>query len=231
MTSSTNPKRLILFDVDGTLLKSKSMSRQAFKEAYKELHDIDLDINDWPHDGKTDMKIHYDIMEKHKMPIDHHTALELAKKMDEICLTKDFEGTILLPGVKELLEALKKDKDIHTSIVTGGTEGMATCKLRYTDIEKYFEFKGFGHTSTVRSDIVNNTIKLFEDKYGPISKNNIFIIGDTVHDIKAARGAGVKVIAVANGCGNREDLEKEHPDFIFNDLTDIKNILKVINNG
>ncbi len=143
----------------------------------------------------------------------------------------DLSEAILIDGVKEILMAMSKHDEIIIGLVTGNLENIAYAKLRHFNIREYFLLGGFGHISDVRSELILHVIEDAEEKFGKITKENIFIIGDTPRDINAAKDAGVKVIAVATGRISLEELENCNPDYAFANLKDVDKVLEVIQHG
>ena len=224
-------KKLVLFDVDYTLLNSTAAHWIAYKMAFRKVYSVELP-QDFPHwDGYTDLQIIYAFMKEYRLGRDELKAREIIRVMVEEFMKQDLSKSYLLSGVEELLSELKKDNDVIIGLVTGNIEDIAYAKLKHLRIEEYFVLGGFGETSDVRADLVYDAIRKAEKDYGKIDKRNIFIVGDTHNDIKAARDAGVKVIAVATGYADIKELKKHDPDYLFNDLTDTKKVIDVIQNG
>jgi phosphoglycolate phosphatase-like HAD superfamily hydrolase len=142
----------------------------------------------------------------------------------------NLDHSTLVEGIPELLAALKPRKDIILGLVTGNIEEIAYTKLRHFNIDDYFVLGGFGNLSPVRADLVEAAIKQAE-KDNEIQKGNVFIIGDTIHDITAAKKSGVKVIATATGAYTYEQLEEKKPDYLLRDLKDTERIMDMIDNG
>jgi len=224
-------KTLVLFDVDHTLLSSSSAHWMAYKMAFKKVYDIELpqDFPSWQ--GYTDLQIIYSFMKEYELGRDELKAQEIIRVMVEEFMRQDLSKSYLLSGVEELLSELKKDDDIIIGLVTGNVEDIAYAKLKHLRIEEYFVLGGFGGISDVRADLVHDAIRKAEHNYGKIDKRNIFIVGDTHNDIKAARDASVRVIAVATGHVSIDELKRHNPDYLFNNLTDTKKIIDVIKNG
>jgi phosphoglycolate phosphatase-like HAD superfamily hydrolase len=143
---------------------------------------------------------------------------------------EDLSCACLMPGVPKILEKVK-DTDAIIGLVTGNLEEIAYTKLRHFKIHEFFILGGFGHISPIRSDLVEYAIKKAEEKFGKIKKSNVFIIGDTPHDIKAAKDAGVKVIATATGSYSYKEIKEKNPDYIFKNLEDTEKVIEVIQHG
>lgn len=226
MHSNTKKFKLVLFDVDGTILLGVGEHIKAFKEAFLKVYNLDCDIKDIY--GPTDLQILFDVLKKYKIKNTKAKTKKFISYATSSFRNRDISKTKLLPGVVILIKALKKEKNIQIGLVTGSIEDIAYIKLKLFNIDKYFKKGGFGGELNNRSDIINHAIKKFEKDLGKLDKKNIFIIGDAVHDIQGAKQAGVKSIAVATGKFSYEQLNEMNPDYIFKDLSDTKKVIKVI---
>lgn len=221
--------KLVLFDVDGTILLGSGHHANAFKPVFDNMFDKDIDMTNIS--GTTDALIFERMFEKEGV---ENTPENIAKMNDYLAKhfqKQDISGTKILPGVRELLEQLSKEKDVLIGLGTGNVKEIAFHKLKHLEIDNYFKMGGFGGKFNVRSEMIEDGIKEFEKEHGKINRKDVFIIGDTDQDIIAAKNNNAKVIAVLTGRGKREELEKLNPDYIFDDLTDTKKIIETIKNG
>ena len=232
MTDKDAIRKLVLFDVDGTLMRGNKAHMKTFRNAFKEVLNIDLAETEPSNcHGYTDTGIVYELMKRNNIEIKEETKQKIFNAMIKEFKTADLSGSVLIDGVKETLTELSKHHNIIIGLVTGNLESIAYTKLKHLNVREYFVLGGFGHVSDVRSELIIDAIKQSEEKYGPISKDNIFIIGDTRRDITAAKEAGVKVLAVATGNVPIEELKKENPNYIFENLKDTDKVLQVIQHG
>lgn len=221
--------KLVLFDVDGTLLLGTGLHVEAFKVAFKDIFNKDADTADiW---GATDKLILKNAFEKYGIEQTQENFGKMNKCMIDYFQKQHLEGTKILPGVRDLLERLNEDEEILIGLETGNVKEIAFHKLKHLEIDNYFKKGGFGGEFHIRSEMIEDGIKQFEKEHGPIDRKDVFIIGDTNQDIIAAQKNDAKVIAVLTGRGKREELEKLNPDYIFDDLTDTKKIIETIKNG
>ena len=218
-------KKLLLFDIDGTLLLTGGVGKIAFEEAFEEIFEVP---NAWgnldPH-GKTDPAI-FDEAAKRELdrllsPGEFELLMERYEEIFEerIQQSPRFE---LMPGVIEILEHLSRDPGIFLALATGNFERAGRMKLKRGAVEHYFLTGGFGNDARERDNILLAAIAYSEEFAGErFEKHRIFVIGDTEYDIAAAKKAGVRSIAVLTNGRTREHFEKEPPDHILRDLTDI----------
>jgi phosphoglycolate phosphatase len=223
--------RLVLFDIDGTLIKSGSRSHKlAFASAFTKIYGIDTAIDVIDHDGKSDKRIIVEVLKKNGLN-EESIRVKIDEAMREMA---DFfeknisiDEPVLLEGVEELLKELKKN-NILIGLITGNLEPIARAKLKRIKLNKYFKFGGFGNDSEKRSSLIKIAIKRAEDDFNFKYDNNVFVIGDTPKDVKAGREAGVKVIIVPTGKYSEKELKAQNPDFLFKNLTCKEEILKAV---
>ncbi len=227
-------KKILLFDIDGTLLLTGGCGKIALERAFLDLFGIENAWGNLIPDGKTDPNI-IDEIAKGALG-----RLLSSKEHDKICklylryFNQEIEKAVhfkLMPGVLGLLEILAKRKDILLGIATGNLEPAGWKKLKRGEIHDFFEFGGFGSDSRDRSEIVKTAVKRAEKLLGEkTSKEDIFVIGDTYHDVRAANQLGLKAIAVTTG-GYAADhfLNGDRPTHVLKDLSDSENFLNLIN--
>jgi len=182
--------------------------------------------------GKTDPQILKESLEN--SGISKNTILQNVEKLKKSYLNH-LETNIykfnakLLPGVNNLLKKLSEYQDVKIGLLTGNIKEGAQIKLNRFDLKKYFSFGAYGNDSAIRNElpaIAKNRIeKLFNKE---IDYKNIFIIGDTVHDINCAKNSGSISIAVGTGWVEKEILMAEKPDFYLENLKDMDQILTII---
>lgn len=220
--------KLVLFDIDKTLIDKSICHHVAFSYAFKEVYGIAVDISIINYAGMTDPQI---IMEVLKcVGLDENLIkAKLEECMDTIVdyFEKNGEREDIPPldGARELLDAL--ENKVIIGLVTGNLEPIALEKMRKADLRRYFKVGGFGSDNINRTEIVKIAIKRAKDNYN-FKGNEVFVIGDTPKDIKAGFEAGAKSIGVATGRYSKEELKDSGADFAFDNLKDKEKILKVI---
>ena len=100
--------------------------------------------------------------------------------------------------------------------------------MKHFRIDEYFILGGFGELSVTRSDLIKYAIKKAEKLFGKIEKSKVFIIGDKIHDIKAAKDSGATIIAIATGTTSYDELREKSPDYLLKDLGDTEKIISII---
>jgi phosphoglycolate phosphatase-like HAD superfamily hydrolase len=226
-------QKLILFDIDGTLLKGKSKIHfNSFIEAFRKIFKIDVNPNEIDHEGKTDMRIILELSEKHGIPKDkviprlkeiYKIMIDFYKK--NVDLDKEIQPN---DNVEKLLSILKK-KGYILGLLTGNLKKIARTKIGKFDLNKYFSFGSFGEISEIRSKLLENAIKKAKSKFKTnLNKEDIFVIGDTRFDVECGKQLGVKIIAVATGKYSIEELKKYNPDYVLKDFSDLESIINII---
>ncbi len=151
---------------------------------------------------------------------------------DWITMTKEQisqVGMELIPNADALVRRLSEEKDIAIGLLTGNSKGRSKAKLDAVGLWHYFSIGAYGDVTTVRSELVGIAIKDAEQKLGVVfEKKHVFVIGDTVRDVRCAKDGGVVSVAVATGDEDIETLKKENPDLVFEGFADIDLIVGAI---
>src|SRR5437667_6028644 len=224
------PKRLLLFDIDGTLIHSGGAGVEALKRAFKERFEIEDDLRDIEIAGMTDSGIVASILKKHKIPA---TAENVAAFLDSYVhfLSKELprrKGN-LLPGVLELLEKLKSRKHVVLGLLTGNVSRGAQLKLEHYGVWHFFEFGAFADDHHDRNELGPFARSRAKERHGrEFSASEIDVIGDTPRDIACGKAFGARTIAVATGTWSREQLAKYQPDFLIDDLSNVDAIIDTL---
>jgi phosphoglycolate phosphatase-like HAD superfamily hydrolase len=112
-------------------------------------------------------------------------------------------------------------------VLTGNLEAIAQEKLKKTNLSKYFTTGYFGDASKFRADLAKNAADDAVKVYN-ISKEDVFVIGDTPRDINAGKAAGVRTIGVASGIYSEKELLSAEPDLVVSNLHEVEPIKKII---
>jgi phosphoglycolate phosphatase len=216
-------KRLLLFDIDGTLIHSGGAGVHALKLTLVERFGIEDDLRDIEIAGMTDSGIVVSILKKHRIPetsenvsafLDsyvHFLSLELPRRRGK-----------LLPGVLELLERLKSRKHLVLALLTGNVSRGARLKLEHYGVWHFFEFGACADDDQDRNELGSFARARAKEKHGrEFAAAEIDVIGDTPRDIACGKALGARTIAVATGTWSREELAAHRPDFLIEDLSNV----------
>jgi len=202
-----------LFDIDGTLMLSPDRThRYAIHRALLEVYGVETTIDGIPYHGKTDPGILRVALERLNIPTDTidsrmPAALDMVRR-DAAEKADRFHPNVL-PGIRDVLTLLK-DSGKLLGICSGNLEAVAWLKLKAAGLADYFEFGCFADEYELRVDIFRNGMQEVANRLGPAAK--VCFIGDTPEDVRAAQGAGGRIIAVGTGIFKVEDLAAHNPD-------------------
>lgn len=223
-------KKLILFDIDGTLIDTHGAGLYALKQATEEMFSKEapsFDIH-----GNTDSALVTHIFQHYGAAQDAETTEEFysiyLKKLQSNLNAGDYEGR-LLEGVVDILEALRYREDIELSLLTGNLARGAEVKLKRHQLGRYFSFGAFGDDHYDRNSLGPIALKRAELTTGyPFKPENTIIVGDTLRDIECAKSLGCKVLAVATGAVSKEQLEAQGADLVLGAIGDTLQAYKFI---
>jgi len=224
---------LILFDLDGTLVDVFKYHVNSYLDMFKAVYSIEIEENNLT---KNFGLPQHDVIANplREKNIDKKTIQKNLKKATE-CYFSNLETKILdgdeaiLPGVIPLLTELSNEKYI-LGLITGNIPKVGKLILRKTGLDKFFSIKLFSDkTIKKREDLIDRAVNLAKEKYGLKDDRKIFIFGDSIHDLTAAKNTGCIGIGVATAYTKKEELEKESK-YILEDLKHTKNVLNLIKN-
>ncbi len=217
--------RLILFDIDGTLVKAGGAGRKALDRACRELYGNSgvREISSLA--GRTDS---YNFKMAHwrstgRRPKAHETRRLQDKYLDLLPRYVKASvrlGTYEVPtGLRRLLRLLRRDPGVLLGLGTGNIEPAARLKLSPTGLNGYFQVGGFGSDAEHRHTLLKKARRRAERLIGKsIASNDVFVVGDTPFDVRAGRRAGFKTVAVATGYAALEELDRSKPDHLAHDF-------------
>lgn len=226
------PTRLLLFDIDGTLIRSAGAGRAAMDVSFEKIFHVQNGFEGIHMMGRTDPGILQEAFDNHGIAWEE-SKVEAFKETYfrtlEEGIDEPREGKRVCPGILEILNQLQDDPNVVIALLTGNWRNSGFIKLVHFEIDHYFILGAFGDDSADRSELVPVAMKRFRGKYDcPIASEEVFVIGDTPLDIISARPHGVKTVAVATGFHSTDDLSVESPDFLFEDFSDVCKVMKVL---
>ncbi len=226
-------KKVLLFDIDGTLLLSGGAGTAAFNKAFKDVFDVDNAYEGVQPHGKTDPLIIGEIARRvlgRELDSEEFTELKSSYLSHFTFQVKNSPRFQVLNGALELCKTLSTYEEFVLGIQTGNFEQSARLKLETGKLDGYFSFGGFGCDSYDRTTLVNSAITRAKKhlQIDEISPENVYVIGDAVQDVVAGRAVGATTIAVLTGKDGREELSKHGPHHIFDDLSKVERVLEIL---
>lgn len=234
MSASSENLRILLFDVDGTLLTTidRSAYREQIAQALINIFGTTGKLLEISFSGKTDLHIVSEALEDEGITLEQvwEEFPKIESEFMAVIENLSKSGPIFrrCPAVEDLLVKLQSDSRYIISLLTGNIEKLAWKKLSHVGLHNYFQHPGaFGSDSADRlllpaiaSDRISKLLGVEN-----ILPEQFIIIGDTPRDIACARHFGAKVLAVATGNTKLEDLANAQPDLLFQTLSDTDKVL------
>jgi len=229
---SQGNSRIILFDIDGTLLKAGGIVRKAMGEALEKVFGTRGGIEDTSFTGATDLGVVHKLMEK-----EGFATAEIADRFGNLT---EVYGPILrnklstwndyhfCPGVPDILDSLK-DNGSMLGLVTGNCRVGAQVKLDRGGLGDYFQFGAYGDETRDRAEIARLAHQRGVEKAKKdIPRDSVILVGDSPNDIKAAHDYGIRILAVFSGWTPKEELETLKPTWLYPDMSNIKQITSLL---
>ncbi len=222
--------RLLLFDIDGTLITSGGAGEGALKDAMKDRFGVQEDLQGILLAGATDARIARELLAKHgiEASAENVTAL-LDEYLQHLSGRMPLHAGRLLPGIIPVLEALEKRPEAVLALLTGNLTRGAQIKLTHYGIWKFFEFGAFADDHHDRNELGKVARARALEKHGiEFPPERIFVIGDTPRDIECGRAIGARTVAIATGHYSLSELAEHRPDFLFQDFSDTALVLECL---
>lgn len=209
---------LYLFDIDGTLLSARRSGSRAFAAVFAEHHGIADACQGIRFGGKTDPGLIDEIfvarLGRPASERERAAFLDAYLPLLRVDLSKD--GVDVHTGVVETLAWLGARPEVLLGVATGNVRGGAEAKLVAAGLIDHFVLGGYGCDSHLRAELVAAAIARGRER---ADIDEVIVVGDTIHDIAAARACGATVCAVTTGSDSAEALA--HADVVFESMTEL----------
>lgn len=227
-------KKLVLFDIDGTMISSGSGARRSLKKAMMKNTGISVKPTYDNTAGRTDRWIVRNFLEEAGKDNEY-----IENKLDSIFsdyvaimkeeYNKDNDA-VLFEGVRELLSALDNmNNTVYLGLLTGNIEEGARIKLSPFDINKYFPFGSYGSDALYRNELPAIAVRKAKELYGiDFRGKDIVIVGDTVFDVECGKQYNTKTIAVVRRPEKQEEVRQSNPDYLCTGFQDTETMIKEI---
>jgi phosphoglycolate phosphatase len=224
--------KLVLFDIDGTLVNTGRAGADAMDIAFAELYQIANGCAGINMSGKTDPAILQEALTNHRLEIDN-TMLTVFHERYIFHLRRALQESTrprrLMPGIPTILDALASHSNVLLGLLTGNVAMGAQLKLESFGIWHYFRVGAYGSDSIDRNALVPVAQARAHALVGqPFLPSQIVIIGDTPRDIACAQAHGARVVAVATGSYSVAELQQYAPDYCLADLGDVPAVLQLL---
>lgn len=224
--------RLVLFDIDGTLLTDRGAAREAFAVALESVYGYDGDLSRYDFSGRTDPQIARMVLRDHGLgddAIDAHLPRLWEIYLER--LDRNIAGGRVdaLPGMRELVDALHAHDGVVLALLTGNIEPGARLKLGGANLNRYFPFGAFGSDSADRNELPPVAVRRASERCGQrFEGRDVVIIGDSIYDVRCGAPYDATTIAVASGKTPAETLRAENPRHFFESAEDLGAMLDAI---
>jgi phosphoglycolate phosphatase len=213
--------RILLFDIDGTLVSTGGAGAVAWTRAFADLYGVPADIGEYTDAGMTDPDVGAKTFEGvlDRKPTSHELAKLVQRRLEYLPeAVAESQGYKVLPGVPERLKQLSHAGHL-LGIITGNGDGAAHIKLQRANLSRWFTFGAYASAGVDRAGIVRRAVERGEAMLGQDVPNaEIYVIGDTPLDIEAAHAVDCTAIAVATGRYDRAALEEAGADHVLDTL-------------
>ncbi len=224
-------RRLILFDIDGTLAEG-GPAKGAFHAAMMATFGTAGAIESYSFSGKTDPQIARELL--------------VASGFDDNEIDAGFpglwEGYVeelerriaanpmrLLPGVKKLIEALDAEVEVALGLVTGNIARGARLKLGSVGLDGRFHVGGYGSDHEEREYLPGIALSRAAETWGVrFEADCVFVVGDTPRDVQCGKHHRTRTVAVATGHFDEEQLEAAGADVVFEDFSEVPSVLEIL---
>jgi phosphoglycolate phosphatase-like HAD superfamily hydrolase len=225
--------KLVLFDIDGTLIESSGLGLRSMLAALEEVFGRPFARNGVKFAGRTDPLILRDLMlangvAAEQVPHSMGQVLEALPRNMRI-LVREIR-VIPLPGVQPLLAILPRQENIALGLITGNIQRTAPIKLAHAGIDpRQFQIGAYGSDAADRNALPSIALRRAEKAFGrAFAAHEALIVGDTPADIACARVHRMKVLAVGTGRFSMDQLSTYQPDFLFPNLSDLAAVVATL---
>src|SRR5512140_2060647 len=232
MVTPNTPQRLLLFDIDGTLLSTGRGGLQAFVTAMTEVFGTAGDIESYRFEGKLDPLIVTELMRGAGIQdavIERRRPDALSLYLERLEINLASSSPVLKPGVRELVESVAASPRATVALLTGNVRRGAEIKLGAAGLWHHFRFGAFGDDGSRRIDLgpvaLDRAVAVTGRAY---SGEQCVVIGDSRADVECGKAIGARVVAVATGRTRRDELVDAGADETLSNFSDLEQTLEAI---
>lgn len=221
--------KVLLFDIDGTLIRGGGAGRKALNRAAYELYGKKHACSELSLAGRTDL---YNFGAAYRLATGRKPTRAAVERLHQAYLKhlpyyvkaalrrRDYH---VPPGLKRLLKRLSRERGVLLGLGTGNMEKGARIKLEPSGFNAYFLFGGYGSDAFHRHALLRKAVSRAKKlAHSPFTHDDVFVIGDTPFDVAAGRKAGYRTVGVGTGYAAWKELEASKPDHLAKDFRDMK---------
>ena len=224
--------RLVLFDIDGTLITDNGAARDAFAGALAEIFGYEGDLSRYDFSGRTDPQIAHMVLGDagvDAVDIEAGVTRLWERYLSALKVNATAGRVRTLPGIDALLEALSSDTTVLLGLLTGNIEPGARLKLDPPALNRFFPFGAFGSDSADRAQLPPIAVqRAFRHAAVRFEPTDVVIIGDSVYDVRCGVPHDATTIAIASGKTPAALLKAENPRHFFESAEDLEGLLAAI---
>jgi phosphoglycolate phosphatase-like HAD superfamily hydrolase len=227
-------RKLVLFDIDGTLVLTGGAGLRAMNRALEDTLGHANGLDGIPVAGRTDWSILVDAVTKVGREMDDELFATLRDGyLANLAVEIEHPGKgpkAVMPGIRELLDALTSRHDVLVGLLTGNFEEGARIKLGHFGLWRYFACGAFGGDAADRNALVPVAVDRARACGLADIPAGVFVVGDTPHDVACAHAGGAIAVAVATGGHTVDQLRETGAQIVMTDLSDTQAFLKLMDN-
>lgn len=228
--------KYILWDIDGTLLRTGRAGLHALTQTMADLYELKFEF-DFPAGGRTDVFIAQQLLKKlpnqESLDIDAEVArlLNYYETLLPSYLEKHKVDGVIMPNIIPILDYLHEHAEYKSVLLTGNLRSGAKHKTDCYGISQYFDFdlSGFGDHTIYRNEIAQECFNKLRQADPSVSPDKVVVIGDTLHDISCADHIGARCIAVATGGESLDNLAQANPWQVYSKLPHVDTFAELLN--
>jgi len=225
-------RRLVLFDIDGTLITDGGAARHSYALALRETYGFEGDLTRYDFSGRTDPQITSMVLHDAGFTDEEIAARSLQLwevYLRELAVHATSERVHALPGIRELLDRLASLDHVTLALLTGNIERGARLKLAPAGLNHYFPFGAFGSDSAHREELPPIAVERASQIDGHRFRGrDVVIIGDSIYDVRCGAPHDSTTIAIASGKTPAGKLQAENPHHFFHSAEELAGILCAI---
>ncbi|MHB8328295.1 MAG: HAD family hydrolase [Acidimicrobiales bacterium] len=213
---------VVLFDVDETLVHTGGSGARSWKAAFEKLYDVPADIGEHSSAGETDPQVARATFSAvlHRDPSDDELGRLYAQYLlhlaEDILVSEDYR---VLPGAEKVLLRLGQ-AGVMLGLVSGAMEGAARTKLVPANLNRFFIFGAYGSDSPDRAELTKLGLGKAARLHDELRPSQVYVVGDTPHDMEATNAAGAVAVGVASGHYSTDELKAAGGIHVLGSLED-----------